>query len=135
PRNVTRRILAEPLGPRSAELFHGLNQRLPRLPLRRAIATFHDLFVMTGEYSTPEFRARFTAQARDAAARADAIIAVSEFTGNQVVSLLGVDPAKVHVVHHGIRPLPVTGDVTAREPVILNVGAIQKRKNIARLVE
>ena len=55
------------------------------------MATFHDLFVMTGEYSTPEFRARFTEQARDAAARADAIIAVSEFTASQVVSLLGVD--------------------------------------------
>ena len=54
------------------------------------MATFHDLFVMTGEYSTPEFRARFTAQARDAARRADAVIAVSEFTKSQVVSLLGV---------------------------------------------
>jgi glycosyltransferase involved in cell wall biosynthesis len=135
PRNARRRLLLEPLGPRSADLFHGLNQRLPRLPMARAIATFHDLFVMSGEYSTPEFRARFTAQARDAAARADAIIAVSEFTANQVVSLLGFDPARVHVVHHGIRPLPLTGGATVREPVILNVGAIQKRKNIDRLVE
>ena len=65
PRNVRRRPLIEPLSPRGADLFHGLNQRLPRLALRRAVATFHDLFVMTGEYSTPEFRARFTAQARD----------------------------------------------------------------------
>jgi glycosyltransferase involved in cell wall biosynthesis len=136
PQNVRRRVLAEPLGPRGADLFHGLNQRLPRLPMRRAIATFHDLFVMTGEYSTPEFRARFTAQARDAAARADAVIAVSEFTRSQVVSLLGVDPAKVHVVHHGTRKLPEQGsDTPRREKVILNVGAIQKRKNIARLVE
>ena len=105
PPNARRRILAEPLGPRRAALFHGLNQRLPRLPMRRAVATFHDLFVMTGEYSTAEFRARFTAQARDAAARADAIIAVSEFTKSQVVSLLGVDAAKVRVVHHGSRRL------------------------------
>src|SRR5215475_2451981 len=58
-----RRLLAEPLlGPRRAELFHGLNQRLPRMQLRCAIATFHDLFVMTEEYATPEFRRRFTAQ-------------------------------------------------------------------------
>src|SRR5665811_2415008 len=90
---------------RGADLFHGLNQRLPRIPLRRSIATFHDLFVMTGEYSTPEFRARFTAQAREAATRADAIIAVSEFTRNQVVSILGVEPSKVRVVHHGTRAL------------------------------
>jgi glycosyltransferase involved in cell wall biosynthesis len=136
PPNVRLRLLAEPLGPRAADLFHGLNQRLPHLPLRRAIATFHDLFVMTGEYSTPEFRARFTAQARDAASRADAVIAVSEFTRQQVISLLGVDPARVHVVHHGVRPLAAAADLpAAREKVILNVGAIQKRKNIARLVQ
>jgi len=98
------------------------------------VATFHDLFVMAGEYSTPEFRARFTAQARDAAARAGAIIAVSEFTRGQVVSLLGVEPAKVRVVHHGIRGLDYRPDAP-RERVILSVGAIQKRKNIARLVE
>jgi glycosyltransferase involved in cell wall biosynthesis len=136
PRNARRRLLAEPLGPRGADLFHGLNQRLPRIPMRRAVATFHDLFVMTGDYSTPEFRARFTAQARDAAVRADAVIAVSEFTRSQVVSLLGVDPAKIHVVRHGIRNLAEPpGAPPSREKVILNVGAIQKRKNIARLVE
>jgi glycosyltransferase involved in cell wall biosynthesis len=136
PPNVRRRVLAEPLGPRGADLFHGLNQRLPRLPMRRAVATFHDLFVMTGEYSTPEFRARFAGQARDAAKRADAVITVSEFTRSQVVSLLGVDAAKVHVVHHGTRKFAESSGVPhGREKVILNVGAIQKRKNIGRLVE
>ena len=136
PSNARRRVLAEPFGPRGADLFHGLNQRLPRIPMRHSVATFHDLFVMTGIYSTPEFRARFSAQARDAAQRADAVIAVSQFTASQVVSLLGVDPAKIHVVHHGIRHLAEPGCAPSnREQVILNVGAIQKRKNIVRLVE
>ena len=133
PKNVRRRLLLEPIGPRHADLFHGLNQRLPKLKLRRAVTTFHDLFVMTGEYSTPEFRARFTEQARDAAARSDAIVTVSAFTKSQVVGLLGVDAARVHVVHHGTRPLSFPK--LEREPVVLNVGAIQKRKNIGRLVE
>src|SRR6185312_14985663 len=122
-----------PFTPRGGALFHGLNQRLPDVRLRRSIATFHDLFVLTGEYSSAEFRARFAAQARDAARRADAIITVSAFTRDQVVGLLGVDAAKVSVVHHGIRNLELPR--IARERVILNVGAIQKRKNIARLVE
>jgi glycosyltransferase involved in cell wall biosynthesis len=133
PRNVRRRLLAGRSGAPRADLFHGLNQRLPPGPLPRAVTTFHDLFVLTGEYSTAEFRARFTEQARDAAARSSAIIAVSEFTKRQVVLLLGVDPARVRVVYHGTRrlrfpPLP-------RENVVLTVGAVQKRKNIARLVE
>ncbi len=134
PANVRRRLLTEPLGPHFARLFHGLNQRLPHIPLRRAVVTFHDLFVMTGDYSTPDFRARFTAQAREAAARADAIIAVSAFTKGQVISELGVEPGKVRVVHHGTREMSLPPNIR-REQVILNVGAIQKRKNIARLVE
>jgi glycosyltransferase involved in cell wall biosynthesis len=134
PPNARRRLLAEPLGPRSADLFHGLNQRLPHMRLRRAIATFHDLFVMTGEYSTPEFRARFAAQARDAANRAHAIIAVSEFTKSQVVGLLKVEPARVWVVPHGIRALPYSA-AAVRQPVVLSVGAIQERKNTARLID
>src|SRR5512141_3111533 len=64
PPNARRRLLT---GVRWGGWFHGLNQRLPRVLRGRAIATFHDLFVMTGEYSTPEFRERFTAQAREAA--------------------------------------------------------------------
>jgi len=134
PPQVRRRLLAEPLwGPQGADLFHGLNQRLPQARMRRAIATFHDLFVMTGEYSTPEFRKRFTGQAKDAAARADAIIAVSDFTGRQVVELLGYPKDQVLVVHHGTRSLRFPD--LPREKVVLSVGAIQKRKNTARLVE
>ena len=133
PRNVQRRLILEPFSPRGADLFHGLNQRLPRIRMRHSVATFHDLFVISGEYSSAEFRARFTEQARDAAERADAVIAVSEFTRGQVISLLGVAPSRVHVVHHGVRQLDFP--TVERERVILSVGALQARKNIARLVE
>jgi glycosyltransferase involved in cell wall biosynthesis len=131
PSNATRRLLLDGWGPRHA-LFHGLNQRLPKRRFRKQVATFHDLFVMTAEYSTAEFRARFTEQARRAAGEADRIIAVSQFTAGQVVELLGVEPSRIRVIHHGIQPLPVFP--RAPEKMILHVGAIQERKNIARLV-
>jgi glycosyltransferase involved in cell wall biosynthesis len=116
-------------------LFHALNQRVDA-KFAPTVATFHDLFVMTGDYSTAEFRARFTLQAREAAARSDLIIAVSEFTGTQVETLLGVDPGRIRVVRHGVRLSPSAPPPdAARENVILHVGAIQKRKNLARLVE
>jgi len=133
PENCRRRLLYGPFGPRAADLFHGLNQRLPRMRLRHKIATFHDLFVMTGEYSTPEFRRRFTEQAKQAAAESHAIIAVSAFTARQVQQLLGVEPGRIHVVHHGVNVPAVQGGV--REKVILHVGAIQHRKNLGRLVK
>jgi len=133
PANARRFLLGENRTPGSADLFHGLNQRLPRARSRRSVATFHDLFVLTGDYSTPEFRRRFAEQARQAAERADRVIAVSQFTARQVVDLLGVEAARVRVVHHGVRMAAAMP--AAREKIILHVGAIQHRKNIARLVD
>jgi glycosyltransferase involved in cell wall biosynthesis len=126
-------LLQEPLGPRFAGLFHGLNQRLPKIRLRRAVSTFHDLFVVTGEYSSAEFRRRFETQARDAAARSDLVLTVSEFTATQVNELLGVERARIRVVPHGVR-VPALPEVK-REKIVLHTGAIQKRKNISRLVQ
>ncbi|MDX2179923.1 MAG: glycosyltransferase family 1 protein [Bryobacteraceae bacterium] len=126
------RLLLESFAPR-VEIFHGLNQRLPRAKRGKFVATFHDLFVMTGEYSTPEFRERFTRFSREAAERADAIIAVSSFTAGQVEELLGVPRSRIRVVYHGVHPPPHAAPIASREPWILSVGAIQDRKNLVRL--
>lgn len=129
---------------RRAALFHGLNQRLPSGSMRCAVTTFHDLFVMTGEYSTPDFRRKFTALARDAAARSDLIIAISAFTARQVNELLDFPNGRIRVVPHGVDPAPAISDAQRAEfleskgwrgrTVFLHVGAVQTRKNIERLV-
>jgi glycosyltransferase involved in cell wall biosynthesis len=108
-----------------------LNQRVDH-KARRTVTTFHDLFVMTSEYSSPEFRARFTTQAREAAERSDSVIAVSQFTADQVEALLGVERKRIHVVPHGVDTRESIS--LPREKMVLFVGAIQKRKNVARLV-
>lgn len=134
PPNARRALLVEPLLPRGRELFHGLNQRVPAIRFRRTVTTFHDLFVLTGDYSTPDFRRRFAEQARRAAAESDAIIAVSGFTARQVEELLGVEAGRIHVVHHGADHV-ARAPAVKRERIVLTVGAVQKRKNISRLVE
>jgi glycosyltransferase involved in cell wall biosynthesis len=133
PSNAGVRWLAEGRQWWRAGLFHGLNQRMPRGRFRRAVCTFHDLFVLTAEYSTEEFRRRFARQAREAAERADLIIAVSNFTAGMVHCHLGVEQNRIRVVPHGVR-FPYLIAEPTREPVILHVGAIQKRKNLVRLV-
>ena len=137
PSNVSRAWLrSDGFWPRRASLFHGLNQRVDSVRARRIVSTFHDLFVLTGDYSTHEFRVRFTAQAQRAAERSDLIIAVSEFTARQLVDVLGVDRARVRVVPHGVwRPAVPPPTDQERANIILHVGAIQHRKNIVRLVE
>lgn len=118
--------------PKRVDLFHGLNQRMPESRLRLGVCTFHDLFVLTGDYSTAEFRRRFAMLSRHAAECSDLVIAVSKFTADQVTDHLGIPSSRIRVVHHGVRPLPHR-DVP-REPLVLHVGAIQRRKNIARLI-
>lgn len=129
PPNARRRLLA---GAPRADLFHALNQRVD-VPARRTVSTFHDLFVMSGDYSSPDFRARFTQQARQAAEHSDSIIAVSQFTAQQVQQHLGVEPSRIHVVPHGVHMPPATSSAS-RENLVLFVGVIQRRKNVARLV-
>jgi glycosyltransferase involved in cell wall biosynthesis len=129
PRNASRRLLT---GKPPGDIFHALNQRVD-VRARRTVATFHDLFVLTGDYSTSEFRARFSEQARGAADRSDIIVAVSQFTATQVEQLLGVPASRIRVIPHGVRQ--PQGPSAQRENMILFVGAIQRRKNIARLVK
>jgi glycosyltransferase involved in cell wall biosynthesis len=131
--NVRNRLLLPPLHTFSADLYHALNQRVDKRPAKSVISTFHDLFVMTGDYSSPEFRRRFTEQARNAARQSDLIIAVSEFTARQVEELLGFERARIRVVPHGVH-FPVSAPDISREKMILFVGALQRRKNIERLV-
>lgn len=132
PANVTRQLLVDSWGNRAADVFHGLNQRLPKRRYRKQVATFHDLFVLSGDYSTREFRERFARQAKDAAAGADLVIAVSAFTASQVEEYLGVPGSRIRVIHHGViqRRIP---DLP-REKIVLCVGAIQRRKNQAMLI-
>lgn len=127
PENCARRLL---YGAPPGDLFHALNQRVDRRA-RRTVSTFHDLFVLTGEYSSPDFRSRFAAQAREAAENSDAIIAVSEFTAAQIVDLLKFPRERIFVVPHGVEMRERTGSA---ENLVLFVGAIQRRKNAARLV-
>ena len=145
PKDVRRALLWK-WWPHNIGVFHGLNQRVDPERRGRVVSTFHDLFVITSDYSSAEFRQRFARQAREAAERSDLIIAVSAFTASQVEELLGVERSRIRVVHHGVSRLPTLqhglnsqahndSSPHAVSRMILFVGAIQKRKNISRLVE
>jgi glycosyltransferase involved in cell wall biosynthesis len=131
--NVRRRLLQPPLPILGVDLFHALNQRIDRRPARHVVATFHDLFVLTAEYSTVAFRERFAKQARSAAKLADIVISVSAFTADQVEHLLGVPRSRIRIIGHGTDLPPLSTQV--RENIVLTVGAMQKRKNTLRLIQ
>lgn len=76
--------------------------------------------------------------------QADAVIAVSQETRNDVLRLFDVDPEKVKVIHNGIdlneyRHNPATDALVARgvdpnRPFVLFVGRITRQKGIIHLV-
>ena len=69
---------------------------------------------------------------------ADAVITVSEHSRQEVITGMGVDPGKVHAIHHGVfispeetsQPVP-----RAERPYILCVSAFYPYKNLLRLIE
>jgi alpha-maltose-1-phosphate synthase len=81
---------------------------------------------------------------RTAIEGADAIIAVSQETRNDVLKFFAIDPNKIHVIHNGIdldqyRHNADTDALTARgvdpsKPFVLFVGRITRQKGIIHLV-
>ncbi len=79
--------------------------------------------------------------------RARHVIAVSETTREDILRYYPfVDPQRVHVIHHGYTPMREVSSrlrdrvlsqygIIATSPYILYVGAMQPRKNLARLVD
>jgi len=81
---------------------------------------------------------------RTAIEMADAVIAVSQGTRDDVIRLFDVDPSRVHVIHNGIdldlyRPATATDGlerfgVDPSRPYVLFVGRITRQKGIVHLV-
>ena len=140
--------LALPLAAARAgvEVLHSPAHVAPLTWRGRSVLTVHDLsFLLLPRIFGRANQLYLSALTRLSARRADAIIAVSENTRQDVIRLLGVSPQRVRVVHNGVeevfRPLPPEQVEAFRrqrglgEHVILFIGTLEPRKNIGRLVE
>jgi glycosyltransferase involved in cell wall biosynthesis len=106
------------------------------MPARNAarVVTIHDVYFLDHpEATVREIRRDYAALSADHARRADGVIVVSEYTGEQVARRLGVAPGKISVCPNGApswdpRPAPTPGGP------ILHVGTVEPRKNVAAVV-
>ncbi len=110
------------------------------------VTTVHDLdFVRHPDRLTADAQ-RYYGQIATAVHRADAIIAVSRATRDDLISLLGVDADAITVIHEAADPLfrpPATGDAKREahngwhlpSRYFLMVGTIEPRKNHDRLLD
>ncbi|HPJ73048.1 MAG TPA: glycosyltransferase family 1 protein, partial [bacterium] len=139
------------LGKEGADLYHSTNYFIPLAPSPvPMIATVHDLIPLRFPYFTPRalktrFNFVFRWVLRRCVRRAARIVAVSETTAADIRAFLGVEAARIEVIHNGIdpayRPLPrpeaaalLPPGVDASEPFVLYVGRFDPYKNVAGLV-
>ena len=130
-------------------VFHGLSQELPYgLPSRvRKVVTVHDLIFLRypGFYNAMDVSI-YKTKVKSACVRADRIIAISKQTAEDIVHFLKIDPGKIEVVYQGCHPnfkrlvndgekVAVRKKYNLPSKFILNVGTIERRKNILSLIE
>jgi glycosyltransferase involved in cell wall biosynthesis len=128
------------------DLLHSLAFVTPLLSPCPSVVTIYDLsFILFPKGFKYSKRLYLTLLTCPSARSAKRIITISESTKRDTVRLLGVSPEKVDVVYCGVDkpfcPLPEREVASFRqkrglpERIILFVGTIEPRKNVARLVE
>jgi len=144
------RVYQEPLTfwlPWQAQIFHSLAQRPPAFHFRQEIVTVFDIFPITGEnYSTADFRQKFSALLLQAVGRATRVITSSHATESLLISHARVAPEKIRVIPLGVDlpSLVLSPAERSREQerilggqgeLVLSVGVIQTRKNTLNMLK
>ena len=137
-------VVAEQVG---ADVLHMPNYSMPLRPGRPAVVTIHDLAFFTdpGRY-TPMSGMSLKSATKTAASQATRLIVPSNATRDELVRVLGTDPARIDVARHGVdhrlfhRPDEAqVARVTARlglhgKPYVAFLGSLSPRKNAPALV-
>lgn len=120
------------------DIFHHASQQLRRAPRGcRITATLYDMTcrLMPEAHTAANVRAdrQFAARVLRHAA---GCIAISAHTRDDAVRILGLDPARIRVIHCGVAPAFFdAAPRPAARPYALFVGTLEPRKNIAALLD
>lgn len=129
------------IGP--VDVVHGTNFVVP--PTRRAarVVTVHDLTALRFPQLCHPSSLEFPGMVRRAAAEGAWVHTPSRFVADEVVAEIGVDPARVRAVAHGVperpQPSPLSSSTPERLPpgtrrYIIAVGTVEPRKDLPGLV-
>jgi len=141
--------IAEDLRSDRLNVYHGLSNELPlKKPAGlRTILTVHDLiFLRFPEYYGSINVAIYKWKLKHSCRTADCIVAVSHQTATDLHEFLGVDPAKITVIHQGCHPSfyrqASTEEITKVRAkyglppeFLLYVGTLEKRKNAGLIIK
>lgn len=142
---MTRWPMDETFG--AVDIFHATNHLLAHFRHARTVYTLHDLiFLRYPEYHLPYNRWYLTFAMPRYLRAADAIVTPSEWSKQDAMAYYGLPESKIKVIYEAPAPTfqPISDPANlARikqqyhlpEKFILNVGTIEPRKNLSRLLE
>jgi glycosyltransferase involved in cell wall biosynthesis len=118
------------------DVLHCTTFRAPVSSRAPLVVTVHDLALLRHPSAFPRWHRTTGALAlRGGVRAADAIVAVSAFTRDELVSLLDVPVERIRVVPNGVDPVFTTEGPRAEGDYVLAVGTLEPRKNLAVAVE
>ncbi len=129
------------------DVYHATNYHVPPVATAKRVVTFHDLaFLRNPAWGSPKIAKAFARGARRYAQEADAIIACSETTRRDLMTLLDIPPGKITVIYEaadvafGQVTRPQAVDLLAerhslQQPYLLFVSTLEPRKNVTALLE
>jgi len=122
-------------------IWHSTYQSSQYLPRRnkkiKVLLTIHDLNFLHEDKSEHK-KERYLKHVQQNIDRSDAIVCISEFTKNDVLTHCNTDGKPVHVIYNGTnrlhQPVLKARSYRPRIPFLFNVGAIVRKKNQHRIL-
>lgn len=117
-----------------ADVYHFPNFVIRPLHTGRKIVTVHDVsFLRYPQHTEPKNLKFLKSEMDETIQTADAIITISRFTRDELLSFFKIQPERLHVIHLGLDPR-FQSCVTQKNSTILFVGTMEPRKNIESLL-
>ncbi len=126
------------------DLFYSPSHYSPHFCPFPTIPTIHDLgYLSTGDQFTKKDLYQLTSWTKHSLRQAKHIIAVSEFTKNEINRIYNIDKNKISIAYNGVtpprqiltNPQDVLNKFSIRKPYFLYLGTLKPSKNIPFLIE
>jgi glycosyltransferase involved in cell wall biosynthesis len=125
---------------RHLDVLHCTTFRGPSGAAVPTVVTVHDLAILRYPEAFPRWHRHYGSVGLGMVLRgADTIVAVSQFTKDEVVELAGIPAERVRVVPNGVDPIfresEAPSDTVSHGEYVLAVATLEPRKNLERVVE
>lgn len=132
------------------DIFHGLSGELPwglKKTNIKSVVTIHDLiFLRKPQWYSLIDRTIYNFKFKKAAKNADLIVAVSEQTKKDIMTFYGIESSKIKIIYQGCHSIfrqrftkedcqKTLSKYQIPKKFILNVGTVEKRKNVLLAVK